>query len=70
MSKDVPSVRGDVDMDGTVGIGDVSALIDYLLSGNTEGVDLVAADCDLDTTVGIGDVSALIDYLLSHNWLD
>ena len=64
------SLRGDVDMDGNVGIGDVSALIDFLLSGNPEGVDQVAADCDLDTQVGIGDVSALIDYLLSGHWND
>lgn len=62
------SLRGDVDMDGNVGISDVSALIDYLLSNDPEGVDVVAADCDMDGNVGISDVSALIDYLLSQSW--
>ena len=62
------SLRGDVDMDGSVGIADVTALIDYILSGNGEGIDLVAADCDLDGTVGIADVTALIDYILTQQW--
>ena len=62
------SLRGDVNMDHTVSIADVTALIDYLLSGNEEGVDLVAADCNLDEGVSIADVTALIDFLLSGNW--
>ena len=60
-------MRGDVDNDGVVGIGDVTALIDYIL-GDTMGVDVNAADCDQDGFVGIGDVTALIDYILSHIW--
>ena len=60
--------RGDVDGDGTVNIADVTALIDYLLSGNTTGINLTAADVDLDGNVGIADVTALIDYLLSGTW--
>ena len=61
-------VRGDVDMDGVVGIADVTALIDYILNGNTDGIDVSAADCDLDGVIGIADVTALIDYILSHSW--
>ena len=61
-------LRGDVDMDGEIGIADVTALIDYILSGNTEGIDLIAANCDLDDTIGIADVTALIDYILNHTW--
>ena len=61
-------IRGDVDDDGNVGISDVSALIDYLLSGDATGVNLAACDCDQDNDVSIGDVSALIDYLLHGNW--
>ena len=61
-------LRGDVDDDGSVGIGDVSALIDYLLNHDASQVNIKAADCDEDESVGIGDVSALIDYLLSHHW--
>ena len=58
---------GDVDMDGEVGISDVSALIDYLLTGDATGIDLVAADVDTDGEVGIADVSFLIDILLTSN---
>ena len=61
-------MRGDVNGDGSVSIGDVTALIDYLLSGDDSGINLNAADCNLDTGVSIGDVTALIDYLLSGSW--
>ena len=61
-------IRGDVDMDKNVNISDVTALIDYLLSGNADGVSLKAADCDEDTNVNISDVTALIDFLLSGTW--
>ena len=60
-----PGVTGDVNMDGELGIADVSALIDYLLNGNAEGIDLNAADMDGDGEVAIADVTALIDILLS-----
>ena len=63
-----PSLRGDVDMDGTVGIADATALIDYILTGNDAGLDLEAANCDLDDMVGIGDVTALLDYILTESW--
>ncbi len=58
---------GDVDNDGEVNISDVTALIDYLLSGNAEGLNLQAADVDGDTDINISDVTALIDKLLSGN---
>ena len=63
-------LRGDVDCDGSVTISDVTALIDYLLSGNASGICLSAADCDQDGSVTISDVTSLIDYLLSGNWPD
>ena len=62
------STRGDVDGDGSVNISDVTALIDYLLSGNASGINVSAADCDQDNNVNISDVTALIDYLLSGAW--
>ena len=62
------SMRGDVDHSGTVNIADVTALIDYLLSGDATGIDITAADCNLDEGVNIADVTALIDYLLSGAW--
>ena len=61
-------LRGDVDNDGVVAIGDVTALIDYILSHEAEGVNVEAADCDQDGEIGIGDITALIDYILSHIW--
>ncbi len=61
-------LRGDVDSDGNVGVADVTALIDYLLTGNTTGVDLQAANVDGDSSVSVADVTALIDYILTGNW--
>ncbi len=57
---------GDVNGDGEVNIKDVSALIDYLLTGDTEGVNLANADMSQDHEVSIKDVSALIDFLLGN----
>ena len=60
--------RGDVDKSGDVKIADVTALINYLLSGDASLVDLQAADCDKSGDVKIGDVTVLINYLLSGVW--
>jgi formylglycine-generating enzyme required for sulfatase activity len=60
--------HGDVNSDGYVNISDVTALIDYLLSGNPSGVNLIEADCNNDNNVNISDVTTLIDYLLSGTW--
>ena len=61
-------IRGDVNGDGSVTISDVTALIDYLLSGNASGINLSGADCNQDSSVTISDVTSLIDYLLSGTW--
>ena len=61
-------LRGDVDGDGEIGISDVTALIDYILTENPVGVIIQACDCDQDGEVGISDVTALIDYILIGNW--
>lgn len=61
-------IRGDVDDDGEVSISDVTALIDYILTGIDDGVNLNAADCDQDNEIGISDITALIDYILTGNW--
>ncbi len=55
---------GDVNGDNEVGIGDVSALIDYLLGLGDDWFNTEAADVNGDTIVSIADVSALIDILL------
>lgn len=56
---------GDVDKNGFVNISDVTALIDYLLSGDASAISLSNADCDGSGVVNISDVTTLIDYLLS-----
>ena len=61
-------IAGDMDSDGMVTIADVTALIDYLLSGDASIGDVTNADCDDDGQVNISDVTALIDYLLSGTW--
>ena len=62
------SLRGDVDEDGLINISDVTALIDYLLSGNASAINLSNADCDGDGLENISDVTCLIDFLLSGTW--
>lgn len=60
--------KGDVNGDGNVSIADVTALIDYLLTGDTSAVILENADVSSDGLISIADVTALIDLLLSGSW--
>ena len=55
---------GDVNGDGYVNISDVTSLINYLLSGNTESLEVDNADTNKDSKVSISDVTTLISYLL------
>jgi len=57
---------GDVNGDGNVTIGDVSALIDYLMDNSYE-ICMPRADANGDTIISIGDVSAIIDILMGNN---
>ena len=64
-------LRGDVNNDGVVNIGDVTALINGLLSDSqtpSSTFNPTNADCDLSGNVSIGDVTVLINYLLSGSW--
>jgi len=61
-------LRGDVNGDGQVKISDVTALINYLLSGDASAINLDAADCNQNGEIKIADVTALINYLLSGSW--
>ena len=56
------TVHGDVDGNGHVSIDDVTALIEMLLTGNTN--DYANADVDGNGMVNIDDVTALIEMLL------
>ena len=57
-------IIGDVNGDGEVSIGDVSALIDLLLDGGADSATVKRGDVNQDGELSIGDVSALIDILL------
>ena len=59
---------GDVNSDGYVKINDVTALVDYLLSGDASAVNVAKADTNNDGKVSIADVTTLINYLLSGEW--
>ena len=61
-------LRGDVDGNEDVNVADVTTLIDYLLSGNDEGINKDNADCDLNEDINVADVTTLIDFLLSGTW--
>ena len=61
-------IPGDVNNDGEVGIADVAALIDHLLSGDftaSDDFNPLNADVNQADGIGIADVSALIDLLLN-----
>ena len=60
------STPGDLNMDGSVTIEDLSTLIDVLLGSVLANYDPGAADVDRDGSIGISDVSALIDILLTY----
>ena len=62
------ALRGDVNNNNEVTIADVTALIDYLLSGDESSISLTGADVNRDGNVAINDVTALIDYLLGGQW--
>lgn len=64
----IPNMRGDVNHDGVVNIADVSALIDYLLTGDAAVINVENADCNQDQVINISDVTKLIDYILSASW--
>ena len=60
----IPVIIGDVDDDGEVGINDVSALLDYLLTGNYP-INQSTSDVSPDGQIDILDVTALISLLLT-----
>lgn len=57
---------GDVNDDGLINISDVTALINYLLSGDTSLVNINNADVNQSQTINISDVTSLISLLLSR----
>ena len=47
------SKPGDVDGNGVIGMDDLTALINYLVFGNTSGIDMTGADVDGNGVVGM-----------------
>ena len=60
--------RGDVNGDQKVDIEDVTALINYVLSGDASSIIITAAECDQNEGIDIEDVTALISFVLSGTW--
>lgn len=58
---------GDVDGDGKISIADVTLLINYLLSGDVDSINMDNSDMDGDGDIDINDVTSLINNLLSEN---
>ena len=56
-------IRGDVNMDGTMDVGDVVYLINYLFKSGTAPNPLAVGNSNCDGVVDIGDVVFLINYL-------
>ena len=56
------NILGDVNKDGDVSVGDISAVIN-IIKGNREGYDLVAADANLDGDISVADISAIISII-------
>ncbi len=61
-------LRGDVNDNGTVDVLDATALINYLLYGDSTGLNLDNANCDGEEGVDITDATALINFLLYDKW--
>ena len=59
------NMPGDVNSDGKVDINDMTALINYLLTGDSTGLDLDNADVNGDGRVDISDVTEMINRLLN-----
>lgn len=58
-------IKGDVNGDGEINIGDINALIDIILSGRTpDTCTFWRADLAEDSELGLADVNALIDMIL------
>lgn len=62
------AIRGDVNGDQTVDIDDVTALISYVLNGDSSSINMEAADSYPDGRIDIDDVTALISFVLNGSW--
>ena len=63
----VEYVRGDINGDRTVNVGDVTALISQVLSSGSAYIP--RSDVNYDRATNIADVTELIHYILAGDWL-
>ena len=62
-----PFIRGDVNMDGEVGIADVTALVNIILENEAPSVeDYPSADVNKDGEVSVADITALVNILMEQ----
>ena len=66
--REEPFIRGDVNMDGEVGIADVTALVNIVLVNDSpiDAARFPSADVNEDGEVGIADVTTLVNMLLAE----
>ncbi|MGB2768500.1 MAG: C25 family cysteine peptidase [Candidatus Zixiibacteriota bacterium] len=57
---------GDCNSDGTIDVGDVVFLVNYLYKNGSAPDPVQAGDCNCDATVDLGDVVYLINYLFKQ----
>lgn len=62
-----PFSLGDVNMDGSVDVGDVTALISYILGNEVHVFNVAAAYVNGDEVIDVADVTALIALVLTNN---
>ena len=58
---------GDLNRDGFTNMDDLTVMINYLLTGNDEGISLTNADVN-GNGVSMDDLTVLINYLLTGQW--
>lgn len=59
-----PSVKGDVNGDGTVDVADIASIISCMAGDGT--IDKAAADVNEDGTVDVADIAAAIDVMAEN----
>ena len=52
--------------DGQLSVGDVTALIAYVLSGDSTGLNVANADVNQDSGITVADVTRLISMVLAQ----
>jgi len=57
------TVKGDVNGDGEVGIGDIISVTNFMANGDQSGITLEQADVNEDGQVGVGDIISITNIM-------